>query len=298
MKKAVLRYKTIVLSDVHLGTADCKAKEANHFLKHTRCDTLILNGDIIDGWSLSRKGGWEKEHTKFIRLILKKMEKQKTNIVYLRGNHDDLLGKFLPIAFDRFQLVEEYVHTNSKGRYLCIHGDVFDSVTQNHRFLAVIGDVGYQGLLKINRLYNKYRAWRGKGYYSLSKAIKARVKEAVNHISDFEDHLKDLARKRECTGIVCGHIHTPADKMMDDIHYLNSGDWVESMTALVEHEDGNFEVLAYPEFCRRLQVEEQELARKAARKKEKKEAAKAGLAEGPLDDAGDVTFPRGSLLAG
>lgn len=254
MKKAVLRFKTIVLSDVHLGAPDCQIDKVNHFLKHTHSPKLILNGDIIDAWSLKRQGGWTKRHTRFIRLVLKKIEKKDCEVVYLRGNHDDVLDRFLPLDFGNLRVVEDHVHETSKGRYLVVHGDVFDAVTQNSRWLAVLGDIGYQTLLKLNRTYNKYRAWRGKEYFSLSKAIKARVKQAVNYVSKFEDSVENLALKRDCTGIICGHIHTPADKQAGQVHYLNSGDWVESNTALVEHNDGTWEILPYTVFCERLQA--------------------------------------------
>jgi UDP-2,3-diacylglucosamine pyrophosphatase LpxH len=252
MKKTSLRYKSIILSDVHLGTLDCKIDEVNHFLKHTHSDYLILNGDIIDGWSLQRRGGWTKKHTRFIRLVLKKLSKKKTEIVYVRGNHDDILHRFLPLTFDQLQILDEYVYETASGRYLVVHGDGFDSITTDHRWLAVLGDIGYQWLLRVNRLYNHYRAWRGKDYYSVSKAIKARVKTAVNFVSKFEDMLSELAQKHNCTGVICGHIHTPADKEIRGLRYLNSGDWVESLTAIVEDFDGNFEVITYTDFLDRL----------------------------------------------
>lgn len=248
----VLRFKTIILSDVHLGTAECKIDEVNHFLKHSWCEKLILNGDIIDGWSLLRKGGWKRKHTRFVRHVLKKLDKKRTEVVYLRGNHDDLLARILPVRLGRLKIVEEHVHEGPAGRYLVVHGDVFDAVTKNHRFLAILGDIGYQTLLKINRLYNRYRSWRGKSYFSLSRAIKSRVKQAVSYVSRFEEQVQRLAGRRNCVGIICGHIHTPENKRIGAIHYLNSGDWVESRTAIVEHFDGTFEVLAYPEFLRRL----------------------------------------------
>ena len=252
MKKTTLSFKTIFLSDVHLGTLNCKIDEVNHFLKHTHCEKLVLNGDIIDGWSLARKGGWTEQHTRFIRLVLKKVEKSNTEVIYLRGNHDDILSRFLPIYFGKIKVVNEHIH-EAKGRnYLVVHGDGFDAVTVNHKWIAVLGDIGYQSLLKINRLYNHYRAWRGKEYFSLSKAIKARVKSAVSFLGKYEEQLQNFARKRECQGIICGHIHTPDDKMIGDIHYINSGDWVESLTAIVEYEDSRLEVLGYKEFCKRL----------------------------------------------
>ncbi len=250
--KPALKFRTIVLSDVHLGTPDCKIDEVNHFLKHTRSETLILNGDIIDVWSLSRKGGWTKAHTRFIRKVLKLIEKRDTRVVYLRGNHDDILSKVLPLSLDNLTIGDAYIHESPAGRYLVIHGDVFDTVITHSKALAILGDIGYQWLLRLNRVYQLYRNWRGLGYYSISKAIKARVKSAVSHISRFEEHIQKLARKHGCNGVICGHIHTPEDKRIGGVHYLNSGDWVESLTALVEHEDGRFEILTYAAFCHRL----------------------------------------------
>ncbi|WP_269526262.1 UDP-2,3-diacylglucosamine diphosphatase [Coraliomargarita parva] len=266
MKKTTLSYRTIFLSDVHLGTLDCKIDEVNHFLKHTHCDTLVLNGDIIDGWSLARKGGWTEQHTRFIRLVLKKLEKRGTEVIYLRGNHDDVLSRFLPLFFGKLRIVNEYIFKGARGDYLVVHGDGFDAVTMNHKWLAILGDIGYQSLLRINRFYNKYRSWRGKEYFSLSKAIKARVKSAVSFVGNYEEQLQNFARKRNCQGIICGHIHTPDNKMIGDVHYLNSGDWVESLTAIVEDDEGRLEVIGYKDFCQHLE----EKARLKALKKLKK----------------------------
>lgn len=266
VKKTTLSYKTIFLSDVHLGTVDCKIDEVNHFLKHSHCEKLVLNGDIIDGWSLARRGGWTDAHTRFVRLVLKKVEKRDTEVIYLRGNHDDFLGRCLPLFFGKIKVLNEYIHESSKGNYLVVHGDGFDAVTVNHKWLAVLGDIGYQSLLRLNRVYNRFRAWRGKEYFSLSKLIKARVKSAVSFVGKYEEQLQNLAGKRKCSGIICGHIHTPDDKMVGNIHYLNSGDWVESLTAIVEDRDGGYEVLHYKEFCKRL---EEKARLKAARKANK-----------------------------
>lgn len=255
-KKAVLTFRTIVLSDVHLGAPDCQIDKVNDFLKHTHCDKLILNGDIIDGWSLGRQGGWTTRHTRFIRLVLKKIEKRKIEVIYLRGNHDEILDRFLPLAFDRLSIVDKYIHDGIMGPYLVVHGDVFDAVTQNSKLIAVVGDIGYQSLLKFNRLYNRFRAWRGKEYFSLSKAIKAKTKTIVNYISRFEAQVEAMTLKEGCTGFICGHIHTPDDKKIGSVHYLNSGDWVESNTALVEHFDGRWEIIEYDEFLKRIRLEE------------------------------------------
>lgn len=248
MDQKALKVKTVIISDVHLGTPDCKIREVNHFLKHTRCERLILNGDIIDAWKLKQTGYWPKSHTRFVRLILKKLEKKDTDVVYLRGNHDDVLANFMPVTFEKFCIIEDFIHETPRGNYLVLHGDVFDTITKNFVFLAYIGDWGYCQLMRLNRLYNKWRAWQGKEYYSLSKAVKARVKQAVSHISNFEGHIAKLAKSRECVGVMCGHIHTAADRMIGDIHYLNSGDWVESLTAIVEHYDGRFELVEFAEF--------------------------------------------------
>lgn len=246
MKK--LRFKTLIISDVHLGTYDCKIKEVNHLLKNIKCERIILNGDIIDGWRLRRSGGWTNDHSRFVRLILKMVEKKGTEVIYLRGNHDDILTRFLPLTFENIQIVEEYVHHTPRGKYLVLHGDVFDAVTMKMPIISHLGDIGYKWLLRINRTYNKYRSWRGKEYFSLSKAIKGKVKSAVNFVSKFEEHIAERARKKDCVGVICGHIHTPADKRIEDIHYLNSGDWVESLTGIVESDDGTFELFHYKEF--------------------------------------------------
>ncbi|HTX64620.1 MAG TPA: UDP-2,3-diacylglucosamine diphosphatase [Opitutaceae bacterium] len=262
--KKHLHVRTVVLSDVHLGTPHCKIEEVNHFLRHLRCEKLILNGDIIDGWHLRHAGSWTKAHTRFIRIVLKMLEKRDTQIVYTRGNHDDILGAFLPLAFENLQIVEDHVHEGMNGRYLVLHGDVFDTITKNLVFLSRLGDRGYYVLLRINRFYNAWRAWRGKEYWSLSKAIKARVKSAVSHVSKFEDHIAELARERRCVGVMCGHIHTPADKMIGNVHYLNSGDWVESLTAIVEHYDGRMELLNWVDFVRRHPMPRDEVAAELA----------------------------------
>ncbi len=248
MKTKKLKFKTVILSDIHLGTRFCKVDEVIDFLKHVQCEKLILNGDIIDGWSLARRGGWTRKHTKFVRLVLKMVEKNRTEVIYLRGNHDEILGKLRSMAFGSLRIVEEHIHKTKKGNYLVVHGDCFDTITKNYKVLALAGDIGYQSLLRLNRYYNLYLRWRGKEYFSLSKYIKAKVKHAVSFISRFETHLEKLATKRECSGIICGHIHSPDNKMINNIHYLNSGDWVESMTAIVEREEGEFEVIEYQKF--------------------------------------------------
>jgi UDP-2,3-diacylglucosamine pyrophosphatase LpxH len=252
METSPVRYKTIFLSDVHLGTPDCKIDEVNDFLRRTRCQKLVLNGDIIDGWHLKRRpGNWSNGHTHFIRIVLAKLEKEGTEVVYLRGNHDDVVERFLPLGLGRLTVAAEHVHESPHGRYLVVHGDGFDAVTTGHRWLAGAGAVGYEFLLKLNRLYNRWRAVCGKEYFSLSRAVKARVKSAIGFVGRYEEQLQHLARARGCRGIICGHIHTPADRQVGDVHYLNSGDWVESLTAVVENLDRSFAVVHYADFLRR-----------------------------------------------
>jgi len=253
-KTGKLSFRTIFISDVHLGTKDSKVKEVVDFLKHTQCRRLVLNGDIIDAWALKRGGTWKKSHTRFIRTVLKLMEKREVEVIYLRGNHDDVLERFLPIEIGGMKVMKEYVHQTADGkRYLVVHGDGFDRVSTDYRWLAILGSIGYDFLLRFNRLYNHYRAWRGKEYFSMSKVIKARVKSAVSFVDRYQEQLQELARLRKCDGIICGHIHTPADEQVGEIHYLNSGDWVESLSCVVEHEEGGLEVLHYEEFLKRAQ---------------------------------------------
>ena len=256
-KRPKLRCRTVFLSDLHLGSADSKAEQVVEFLKHVRCRKLVLNGDIIDGWALKRGSRWTPRHSRVIRKILKMTERDDTEVIYLRGNHDEILERFLPLAFGRVRLVKEHIHESAAGRrYLVVHGDGFDSVSTHHKWLALLGAVGYDFLLCLNRHYNRWRAWRGKEYFSLSKNVKARVKSAVCFVDRYEELLQQLARHRRCDGIICGHIHTPEDKQVGDVHYLNSGDWVESLTAVIEHEDGRMELVGHSEFMRRMYAEE------------------------------------------
>tara|TARA_B110000037_G_scaffold223181_1_gene303368 strand:- start:7230 stop:8915 length:1686 start_codon:yes stop_codon:yes gene_type:complete len=242
-------YRTVFISDIHLGTPDSKATEVVRFLKQIQCEKLVLNGDIVDGWALKSGSKWLPRHSRVIRKILKMSEKDKTEVVYLRGNHDDILERFLPLAFGKIRFTKEYIHTAAnKSRYLVVHGDGFDSVSTNHKWLASLGAVGYDSLLVFNRYYNKWREWQGKEYFSLSKKIKAKVKSAVSFVDKYEELLQELALHKNCDGIICGHIHTPEDKQVGNVHYLNSGDWVESLTAIVEHHDGRMELVYYESF--------------------------------------------------
>lgn len=241
-------FKTIVISDLHLGTNGSKAKELVRFLKMHSCEKLILNGDIIDGWQLKKYGVWKKKHTKFIRQVMKMIDNDDTQVIYTRGNHDDFLDNFLPLKIGKnFSIVLEHIHYSNGKRYLVTHGDVFDSITTNMKWLSKLGDIGYTFLLWINKVYNNYRTRKGLPYYSLSQKIKSKAKSVVNFISDFEQELVNYATDRKCEGVICGHIHQPAIKMYGNIEYLNSGDWVESLSALVEDFEGEWSLVYYNE---------------------------------------------------
>ncbi len=238
-------HKTLVISDIHLGSKWSKAKEVTQFLKENTCDTLILCGDIIDGWNImrGRKGKWKRKYTSFIKLILDLQH--DTKIIYLRGNHDDFLDRVLPLQFQNIEIVRDYIYISGENRYYVLHGDVFDKVTSRFRWLAKIGDVGYTFLLWLNKEYNRRRVKKGLPYYSLSKEIKNKIKLSVSYISDFEKHIVNIAKVKKCQGVICGHIHHPEKRYYDDILYLNSGDWVESLSALSEDYEGNWEVLLF-----------------------------------------------------
>ncbi len=241
-------FRTIVLSDIHLGTAGSKAKEVTEFLKQYRCERLILNGDIIDGWALKKYGNWKKKHTAFFRVVLKMMDKHDTKVTYIRGNHDDFLDQILPLVVGKqFQIRRDLIIHSGNKRFYITHGDIFDSITTNMKWLAHLGDLGYTFLLWLNKIYNIYREKRGKSYYSLSQVVKQKVKLAVNYVNDFEEKLAELAIAKSCDGIICGHIHQPALREINGILYLNSGDWVETMSALVEDFEGNWSLLYYTE---------------------------------------------------
>lgn len=243
-------YKTIVLSDIHLGTKDSKAKELFRFMKQYSCEKLILNGDIIDGWQLKRGSKWKKRHTRMIRLFLKVSERFKTKVVYVRGNHDDFLDEIIPLNFGNISIVKDYILKSGQKKYWVLHGDVFDTITTNIRWLAKMGDFGYSILLWMNKVYNARRIRKGLPYYSLAREIKSKVKQAVSYISSFEHELVDLAKARGYDGVICGHIHHPSIENYGSIEYMNSGDWVESLSALAEDYDGTWSVLYYSDFLK------------------------------------------------
>lgn len=246
MSKEKTHHKTIVVSDIHLGSKWSKAKEVTKFLKQNTCDTLILCGDIIDGWVLLRgkKKKWAKQHTDFFRYVLSILD--KTKVYYVKGNHDDFLNRLVPLAFYNFSIISHFIYESNNKRYYVFHGDIFDNVTAGFRWISKLGDIGYNILLNFNRIYNKYRQWRGLPYFSISAIIKQKVKASVSHQSNFEEQVINIAKSNHCDGAICGHIHRPEISQMGDILYLNSGDWVESLSALTEDFEGNWNLAYYP----------------------------------------------------
>ena len=237
------KYKIIIVSDIHLGTKDSQAKEFIKFLDEHPTEQLILNGDIIDGWALQRGSKWKKQHTK---VILKLLElSKKTDIVWIRGNHDEFLTDFFMIKMSNITLCEDYMIGIKRKKYLIFHGDILDVFSSTWKWIAKIGSVGYDIALTLNTWYNKYRSWRGLPYYSISKHIKDKVKSAVSFILDFEENAAKIAKQRKCSGVIIGHIHTAEDRMIGDIHYLNSGDWVESKTAILIDKDDNIKTFGF-----------------------------------------------------
>jgi UDP-2,3-diacylglucosamine pyrophosphatase LpxH len=250
-------YKTIVISDLHLGSKGAKAAEVNEFLRAHSCHQLILNGDIIDGWQLKKGGSCKRKHTAFFRCVLKMMDKWDTEVIYLRGNHDDFLEQVLPLKIGKqFSIRQDYMLKSFGKKYFITHGDIFDSITSQMKWLAYLGDIGYTFLLWLNKWYNQYRSWQGKPYYSLSQVIKQKVKAAVNFISDFEEKLAELAKAKGADGIICGHIHKAEIKMIDGVAYMNSGDWVESLTALVETHKGEWQIIEFPHYNLKAELNE------------------------------------------
>lgn len=233
-----MKYQAIVVSDLHLGTKDSKAEEFIEFLEKHPTDLLILNGDIIDGWALNRGAKWKKQHTKVISKLLKLSN--KTQIVWIRGNHDEFIQEFIDGHFGGIEIREDYVLDirNTVESYYIFHGDVIDIFITKYKWLSKIGAVGYDFALWLNRWYNKYRVWRKLPYQSISQKIKSGVKAATNYVNDFEVTALSMATKKGCHGVMCGHIHQPEDRMINGKRYLNSGDWVENMTAICVEDSG------------------------------------------------------------
>ena len=241
------RYRTIWISDVHLGTRGCNAAMLIDFLDSVDSETLYLVGDIVDGWRLKKRLFWPAAHNDVVMRLLKRA-KRGTRVVYIPGNHDEVMRQFVGMRFGGIAIRGRAIHHTADGRRLLVlHGDEFDAVTLAHRWVARLGDTAYTALIALNPWVNAARRRLGLPYWSLSKHAKARVKNAVAFISRFEEVVAEAAGSRGADGVVCGHIHTAEMREIGGVAYYNDGDWVESCTALVEHHDGRMELLHWAE---------------------------------------------------
>jgi Uncharacterized protein conserved in bacteria len=238
-------YKTLIISDVHLGSANSRIKELNEFLRYNTADMLILNGDIIDGWKFKNGSKWKKKYTRFFRMVLRMIEKHNTELVYVSGNHDDFLSNIIPFIYGDIWIVKEHIHYSNGKRYLVVHGDDFDPVSNKLRWLLRLGLAGFPFTLRMYKIYNYLFDSPKHRRKTLSQTLSPTNAKSQVYLSRFENDLIKLARKKNCDGVICGHVHQPAIKPFDDMVYLNSGDWIESMSALAETYKGEWNIVYY-----------------------------------------------------
>jgi UDP-2,3-diacylglucosamine pyrophosphatase LpxH len=239
------RYRAVFISDTHLGTRTSQTDALLSFLRHAEAETFYLVGDIVDFWKVRRGPHWSQSHNDVIQKLLRKARKG-TRVVLIPGNHDEALRDYCGQSFGGVELMRDAIHTRADGRrYVVMHGDEFDIVVRYAKWLAFLGDRSYELALASNVPLNWIRRHLGLGYWSLSAYLKGRVKSAVSFIGEFEEALAEVARRHEADGIICGHIHHAADRMIGNIHYLNCGDWVESCTAIVETHAGEMGIVRW-----------------------------------------------------
>lgn len=241
-----MNYKSIFISDIHLGTKFSQADQLLEFLKENESENLFLVGDIIDGWAIKRKFRWYQSHSDVVQKILRKARKG-TNVHFITGNHDEFIRPFAPLLLgDSFEIKNEMEYIGVDGkRYLVTHGDFFDMITVTKKWLAILGDYGYELLLNLNFMISKICKYlKINKRWSLSKYVKDNVKKSVSFINDFEEILSTHAKKNGFNGIICGHIHKAEIRDISGIRYLNCGDWVESCTAIVETYEGEWKIIS------------------------------------------------------
>ena len=239
------RYRTVFLSDIHLGTRGCQATILLDFIRGMECESLYLVGDIIDGWKLKSGWYWPQSHNDVVQKVLR-MARKGTRVIYIPGNHDDRVRDFCGVHFGGVIVARDAIFETAAGRrYLVTHGDEFDGVIHHAKWLAFLGDWAYRALLSLNTTWNLVRRRMGFGYWSLSAFVKVKVKNALQFIENFEAAVADEARRRGVDGVICGHIHKAERRMIGGVEYINDGDWVESCTALVEHFDGRLELISW-----------------------------------------------------
>lgn len=242
-----MKYRTICISDTHLGSKGAQAELLNNFLKHNESEYLYLVGDIIDGWKIQQhKWRWRQSHSNCIRRFLG-AAKRGTRVTYITGNHDEFLRPFIKQSFplgSNISIVNQAEHTGINGRrYFLTHGDIFDGIGRIGRWIYFLGDRVYDVLITINKFFNWTRMKLGFGYWSMSKWLKHNVKKAVTFVCEFEQAMVAFCKRKGYNGIICGHIHTPEIKVIDGIEYMNDGDWVESCSALVETFEGEWKII-------------------------------------------------------
>ena len=244
-ERAHASYRSVFISDVHLGTRGCQAEILLDFLRHMSCERLYLVGDIVDGWRMKRGWYWPQSHNDVVQKVLRHARKG-TIVTYIPGNHDDRVRDFCGVHFGGVVVARDAIHETADGRrFLVLHGDEFDAVVRLAPWLAMAGDLAYRTVLRLNTYFNRIRRRLGLGYWSLSAFLKIRVKNALQFIDNYENAVAGEARRRGVDGVICGHIHKAEMREIQGVCYLNDGDWVESCTALVEHFDGRFEILPW-----------------------------------------------------
>jgi len=241
------RYRSVWLSDIHLGYKGCKSEYLLNFLKTIECEHLYLVGDIVDIWSMKKSVYWPQQHSDVIRIILDKA-RAGVKVIYVPGNHDEMFRDYDGMCFGNVKVRKNYMHTTADGRRMLImHGDEFDSVIQCSRLVSLIGTISYDFLLYTNRMLNHLRRRLGFSYWSLASFLKSKIKNAMQHVNNFERAAVYEAQRHDAHGVICGHIHHAEAREIDGFLYCNTGDWVENCTALIEKQDGRIELLHWSE---------------------------------------------------
>jgi UDP-2,3-diacylglucosamine pyrophosphatase LpxH len=242
-----MNYRSIWISDVHLGTRHSQVGKLLDFLRETECEQLYIVGDFIDGWQLRRKWYWTEEYNLLVQKLLRKNRKQ-TQVTFIIGNHDEFLEQFLGMNFGAVQLAERTVHIAADGkRYVVLHGHQFDWLAHFNRLLDRVGSALYERILDMNVWVNRVRRLLGFGYWSFASYIKLKAKRAMKYVNDYEEALIQFARKSEASGVICGHIHRPEIRQVGEVVYMNCGDWIENCTALVEDFTGKISLINFHE---------------------------------------------------
>ncbi len=291
-----MNIRTLFISDVHLGTRGCQAELLLDFLNQCRCERIYLVGDIADGWRLRSRWYWPRTHDAIVATVLAKA-RSGTRVVYLPGNHDAFLRDSLGLRFAGVEIADQAIHETADGlRYLVLHGDRFDRVCSGAPWVARLGDVAYRCLLGANGAIHRLRRRRGLPFWSLSASVKLWTKSAVNLISDYEQRLVEEARRAGAHGVICGHIHHAAIREEQGVCYVNTGDWVESCTAVVEHFNGMLEIVSWRELRGYAAAEATEVrASRTARMAFRRRLGQVGAASGSARSrrAGATKMPAG-----